>query len=82
MKWQHSGRSKEDYDGLLPNIRKAFDKQARLLAADLLHPSLCAKKYNESNDIWQARVNKAWRFYFKIDDDTYVITRIVTHPKK
>jgi hypothetical protein len=66
MKWQHSDHSKKDYDGLRPNIRKAFDKQARLLAADLLHPSLRAKKYDESNDIWQARVNKAWRFISRL----------------
>jgi plasmid maintenance system killer protein len=32
----------------------------------LLHPSLHAKKYDEENDVWQARVNKDWRFYFTI----------------
>lgn len=81
MKWQHSDRSKADYDGLQPNIRKAFDKQARLLAGNLLHPSLHAKKYNESQDLWQARVTKDWRFFFTIIDDTYIIVRIVPHPK-
>jgi mRNA-degrading endonuclease RelE of RelBE toxin-antitoxin system len=82
MKWQHSDRSKKDYDGLQPNIQKAFDKQARLLADNLLHPSLRAKKYGGADDLWQARVNKAWRFFFKIEDDTYVIVGIVPHPKK
>jgi len=82
MKWQHSDRSKKDYDGLQPNIRKAFDKQAHLLAANLLHPSLHAKKYGGADDLWQARVTKAWRFFFKIVDDTYVIAGIVPHPKK
>lgn len=81
MKWQHSDRSKADYENLQPNIRKAFDKQARFLSANQLHPSLHAKKYDEAQDIWQARVNKDWRFFFKIDDDTYIITRIVPHPK-
>jgi plasmid maintenance system killer protein len=81
MKWQHSDRSKKDYDSLQPNVRKAFDKQARLLAANLLHPSLHAKKYDEAQDLWQARVNKAWRFYFKIEDDAYIIVGIVPHPK-
>jgi hypothetical protein len=57
MKWQHSDRSKKDYDGLEQKIQKAFDKQARLLADSLLHPSLRAKKYDETKDIWQARVN-------------------------
>lgn len=82
MRWQHSDRSKKDYDGLQQKIQKAFDKQARLLAENLLHPSLHAKKFSEAEDLWQARVTKAWRFYFKIDDDTYIITRIVPHPKK
>ncbi len=62
-------------------IQKAFDKQARLLAANLLHPSLHAKKFDESGDTWQARVNKDWRFYFQIEDDTYIVVRIVPHPK-
>lgn len=82
MKWQHSDRSKRDYDSLQQNIQKAFDKQARLLAENLLHPSLHAKKFDEAEDLWQGRVTKAWRFYFKIDDDTYIITRIIPHPKK
>ncbi len=81
MKWQHSDRSKRDYADLEQKIQKAFDKQARLLADNLLHPSLRAKKYDEARDIWQARVTKGWRFYFRIDDDTYIITRIIPHPK-
>ena len=81
MRWQHSDRSKKDYETLEKSIQKAFDKQARLLADNLLHPSLRAKKYDESRDIWQARVNRDWRFYFTINDDTYVIARILPHPK-
>jgi hypothetical protein len=46
-------------------VQKAFDKQVQLLAANLRHhPSLRAKKYDEACDIWQARVNRNWRFYF------------------
>jgi hypothetical protein len=44
------------------NVRKAFFKQIRFLAVNLHHPSLHAKKYDESLDLWQARVNKAWVF--------------------
>lgn len=39
-------------------VRKAFFKQVKLLEQNLRHPSLRAKKYDESNDRWQARVNK------------------------
>jgi mRNA interferase RelE/StbE len=51
------------------------------LTANLLHPSLRAKKYSESEDLWQARVTKGWRFFFQIEAGTYVIVRIVPHPK-
>jgi hypothetical protein len=47
----------------------------------LHHPSLRAKKYSEGEDKWQARVNKSWRFYFKIVGDTYLIEDITPHPK-
>jgi mRNA-degrading endonuclease RelE of RelBE toxin-antitoxin system len=63
-------------------IRKAFYKQAGFLLQNLHHPSLHAKKYSESEDKWQARVTKSWRFYFKIIDNTYVIEDITPHPKK
>jgi plasmid maintenance system killer protein len=53
-----------------------------LLVQDLHHPSLHAKKYDKSNDRWQARVNKNWRFYFKIIGDTYRILKVIPHPKK
>jgi mRNA interferase RelE/StbE len=63
------------------NVRKAFFKQVRLLAENLHHPSLRAKKYDEAADLWQARVNKDWRFYFIIKDDTYIVLDVVPHPK-
>ena len=64
------------------NVRRAFGKQLRFLADNLQHPSLHAKKYDEANDRWQARVNKDWRFYFTITEDTYRIEKIIPHPKK
>jgi len=62
-------------------VRKAFDKQVGLLAENLRHPSLRAKKYDEANDVWQARVTKGWRFYFQIEGETYTILSVRTHPK-
>jgi len=47
----------------------------------LHHPSLRGKKYNEALDIWQARVDDKYRFYFKIDGDTYGIISVTPHPK-
>lgn len=63
------------------SIRRAFDKQVKLLVENLHHPSLHAKKYDEPKDLWQARVNRDWRFYFLIQDETYLILAIIPHPK-
>jgi len=53
----------------------------KFLEQNLHHPSLRAKKYDVARDRWQARVNKDWRFYFSIIDDTYHIIELIPHPK-
>ena len=62
-------------------VQKSFRKQMKLLVDNQNYPSLHTKKYNESENIWQARINRDWRFYFKIIDDTYLILKIIPHPK-
>ena len=62
-------------------IRRAFDKQVLLLLQNLSHPSLRAKKYDESRDLWQARVTRDWRFYFSIEGDGFYLHEIRAHPK-
>jgi mRNA interferase RelE/StbE len=47
----------------------------------LRHPALRAKKYDEARNIWQARVNRDWRFYFIMTADTYLILNLTPHPK-
>ena len=64
------------------SVRRAFAKQLTFLADNLAHPSLHAKKYDESKDLWQARINKDWRLYFTITNDTYRIEKVIPHPKK
>ena len=64
-----------------PAVQKAFVKQLNFLARNLQHPSLHAKKYDESQGVWQARVNDDWRFYFTIAGDAYVIIDVTRHPK-
>jgi hypothetical protein len=63
------------------DIQAAFGKQVALLLQDLRHPSLHAKKYDEGQDRWQARVTRDWRFYFRIEEDTYILLDIISHPK-
>ena len=70
-----------DLDGAPAAVQKAFLKQASFLRENLQHPSLHTKKYDEANDVWQARVNRNWRFYFAISGDKYLVTSIIPHPK-
>ena len=81
MKWLLTHRARQDYRGAPASVQKAFDKQVGLLAENLRHPSLRAKKYDQANDIWQARINRDWRFYFQVQRDTYTIVSIIPHPK-
>jgi hypothetical protein len=43
----------KDYVKAPAEVRRAFDKQTNFLVNDLQHPSLHARKYHESNGVWQ-----------------------------
>ena len=81
MRLERTLRFERAYAKAPVEVQRAFDKQSLLLLNNLLHPSLHAKKYDEAKDLWQARINRDWRFYFLIQDDTYLIVAIVPHPK-
>jgi hypothetical protein len=81
MKLLFTGAALKDYIEAGPTGQKAFDKQAKLLRENFRHPSLRTKKYDESRNIWQARVSRDWRFYFVITGDIYLILNLTPHPK-
>jgi mRNA interferase RelE/StbE len=74
-------RFQKQYQRLSLERQAKFDKQLTFLLSNLRHPSLRAKKYDETNDIWQARVDDDYRFYFTIHGDTYLLLSIIPHPK-
>jgi mRNA-degrading endonuclease RelE of RelBE toxin-antitoxin system len=81
MRLFYTERFRRSYEDAPSHIQKRCDKQLALLVEDLRHPSLRAKKYDESRDIWQGRVNGGWRFYFMIRGDLYYLLDIIPHPK-
>jgi plasmid maintenance system killer protein len=81
MKLQWTSHFARAYRKAPMGIQEAFDKQSLLLLQDLRHPSLHAKKYDEAKGRWQARVTREWRFYFRIQSDTYILLDIIPHPK-
>jgi hypothetical protein len=62
-------------------VQRQVDKQIALLQGNLRHPSLDAKKYGGTDDVWQGRVNRSYRFYLRIADDAYRILMIIPYPK-
>lgn len=81
MKIDLTEKTVEIYKKLPENVKKIFIKQIKLLERDLRHPSLRAKKYDEANDVWQARINNDWRFYFVIKNATIILINIQKYPK-
>ena len=81
MKLAYSKRFLDSLAEAPPAVQKAFLKQSQFLLEDFRHPSLRAKKYEGLEDIWQARVNRDWRFYFSIEGDVYRLHEIKPHPK-
>ena len=81
MKAALAKNSQKQYLSLPKQIQKAFDKQVGFLLENHRHPSLNSKKYDESTNLWQARVDKSYRFYFFIQNDVYMIVSIKKHPK-
>lgn len=81
MNVQLSQRAIEQLAAAPLPVQKAFIKQINFLARNLSHPSLHAKKYDEGEDLWQARINQDWCFYFTILGETYRVESLIAHPK-
>jgi len=80
MRLDYSPQFLRSYAKSPSRIQKLFQKQVALLLQNLRHPSLRAKKYDEARNVWQARVDGGWRFYFQIRADTYYLLNITSHP--
>jgi len=61
------------------DIQRRTEKALRFLVTDLQHPSLRAKIIDERRRIWQARVTRKWRLYFRIEGDTYELLTLREH---
>ena len=81
MQLLYTERFRQSYADAPLDVRKQCEKQLTLLAQDLRHPSLRAKKYDETRGIWQGRINRNWRFYFLIVRDSYTLLDMMPHPK-
>ena len=81
MRAQATNRFEREFNSAPAHVQRALEKQVGFLLRDLRYPSLRAKKHDEARDIWQARATGSWRFYIRIDGDTYLLLTIRSHPK-
>jgi mRNA-degrading endonuclease RelE of RelBE toxin-antitoxin system len=81
MRVRFSRLADRQYASLPSRLRAQVDKQLDFLSQNLRHPSIQAKKYGGTDDVWQGRVNRDYRFYFQITDAAYYIISIIPHPK-
>ncbi len=81
MKVTFSDRFTRSFIEAPERVQREFGKQLGHLLRNPRHPSLQAKKYSRQPDLWQARVELGWRFYFTIEEDGYHIHDIIPHPK-
>lgn len=81
MKLEHTKKIRRALGEFPKEIQEIFYKQIEFLRKDIRHPSLRAKKYGGTIDVWQARITDTVRFYFKITGDTYLLLNIRKHPK-
>ena len=83
MRVEFSPRFERDFAKAPMPVQRAFRKQlGALLEHGPAYPSLDVHPWPaHGRDAKQARVNRAWRFYYYQDGDTYVVYLIQAHPK-
>ncbi len=67
------------YEDLAQNVQKQTDKQLELLLTNFRHPSLRTKKIRGTDNIWEARVTREYRFTFQIEGELYILRKVGTH---
>ena len=66
--------AEKDYRKLSLNIQKKVDKQFELLLTNYRHPSLRSRKMGK-RDIFEARIDRHYRFTFQIlEEEVYILT--------
>ena len=81
MEIKLSDKAVKQYQALPKVLQRKADKQFDYLVSDIRHPSLDIKKYKGTDDLWQGRIDKGYRFYFYIIAPSYIVISIINHEK-
>lgn len=79
MRFERTERFKRDFQALPEPIQRRAEKQLALFLKNPRHPSLRIKKMQGTQNLWEGRITKSYRFTFQIRDDACILRRIGTH---
>jgi len=79
MELLHTPKFRKDYKSLPKNIQGLADKQLGYLLKNPKHPSLNVKKMQDPRNIWEGKINYAYRFTFYWEGKICILRRIGTH---
>ena len=80
MRLGFSKQTQKQYRKFPMTLQSLIDKQLSQLLENIHHPSLDVKKFVcKTPGVFQARVNKRYRFYFQIKKEMYYIVAITDH---
>lgn len=79
MKIAVTAQFQKDFDHLPVYLKKKTKKAISFLKNNFRYPSLKTKKMGGSKNIWEARVDRSYRFTFGIEQDTYFLYRVGPH---
>lgn len=81
MQVRLADKAVKQYQALPKTLQKKADKQFNYLTEDIRHSSLDIKKYKGTDDLWQGRIDKGYRFYFYIIAPNYIVISIINHQR-
>jgi len=69
----------KEYHSLPKEIQERFDEKIQLFVENSHHPSLRVKKMSGTQNIWEASINKNYRWTFEWRQDLIKLRYIGTH---
>jgi mRNA interferase RelE/StbE len=79
MEFKTTRAFEREYRDLPEGIKERASKQFSFLLENPRHPSLRLKKLKSTENIWEARVTRGYRFTFQVVGETYILRRIGKH---
>jgi mRNA-degrading endonuclease RelE of RelBE toxin-antitoxin system len=77
--FEYTARFQKSSASLSPAIRQKLKKQLHLLAHDLRHASLKARKMKGTTNTWEARVDYHYRLTFSLQGNRLILKDVGTH---